>query len=83
MGQLVGNVRALARRRPLELGELGASAQCLSSPPTMLGDSFASVRVEFLYLGAADNMPWPVLGRGGLWEPFDCLWAAELVGCPS
>jgi hypothetical protein len=82
--QLTGNVRALARRRPLELvGELGASARLLAPAPTMAGDTFASVSVEFLYLGAADDMAWPVLGPGGRWEPFDCTWAAELVGVPD
>lgn len=81
---LAGNVRAMARRRPLELaGTLGASARLLSPAPTMAGDSFASVVVDFFYLGEADDMPWPVLGPGGLWEPFDCSWAAELVGVPD
>jgi hypothetical protein len=82
--QLAGSVRAMARRRPLEReGALGASARLLSPAPTMAGDSFASVVVEFFYLGTADDMPWPVLGAGGLWEPFDCFWAAELVGVPD
>jgi hypothetical protein len=84
VSQLVGSVRAMARRRPLELvGPLGASARLLSPAPTMAGDSFASVCVEFFYLGEATDMPWPVLGAGGLWEPFDCVWAAELVGVPD
>lgn len=84
VNQLTGSVRALARRRPLELvGELGASARLLAPAPTMLGDCFASVAVDFLYLGAADDMPWPVLDASGLWEPSDCVWAAELVGVPD
>lgn len=84
VNQFTGNVRGLARRRPLGLvGELGSSARLLSPAPTMAGDSFASVSLEFLYLGEADDMPWPVLGPGGLWEPFDCQWAAELVGVPD
>jgi len=49
----------------------------------MAGDSFASVALDFLYLGTADDMPWPVLDAGGSWEPFDCTWAAELVGVPD
>lgn len=84
VNQFTGNVRALARRRTLELvGELGASARLLAPAPTMAGDSFASVSLEFLYLGEAEDMPWPVLAPGGLWEPFDCTWAAELVGLPD
>lgn len=82
--QLTGSVRAMARRRPLKLvGDLGASARLLAPAPTMAGDSFASVSVEFLYLGEAEHMAWPVLGFGGRWEPFDCVWAAELVGVPD
>lgn len=84
VAELAGSVRALARRRPLELvGELGASARLLAPAPTMAGDCFASVSFEFLYHGPADNMPWPVLSPGGRWEPFDCTWAAELVGVPD
>jgi len=84
VSQLPGNVRGLARRRPLELvGELGATAALLAPVPTMAGDSFASVALDFLYLGQADDMPWPVLGPGGRWDPFDCRWAAELVGVPD
>lgn len=82
--QLLGSVRAIARRRPLELvGELGASARLLAPAPTMAGDSFASVSVEFLYFGEASNMPWPVLDREGCWAPSDCTFAAELVGVPD
>jgi hypothetical protein len=82
--ELAGNVRALARRRPLELvGQLGASARLLVPAPTMAGDSFASVSVEFLYCGAANDMAWPVLGADGRWDPSDCIWAAELVGVPD
>jgi hypothetical protein len=81
---LTGTIRGLARRRPLELeGELGASARLLVPAPTMAGDSFASVSCEFLYFGRADDMPWPVLGAGNRWEPFDCTWALELAGVPS
>ena len=84
VAELTGNVRGLARRRPLELvGELGASARLLAPAPTMAGDSFASVAVEFFYFGRATDMPWPVLGSDGRWEPFDCTWAAELVGVPD
>ena len=84
VSQITGNVRALVRRRPLDLvGELGASARLLAPAPTMAGDSFASVAGEFLYLGEADQMPWPVLGAQGGWEPFDCRWAVELVGLPE
>lgn len=82
--QLGGNVRGLARRRPLDLvGPLGATARLLSPAPTMAGDSFASVCVDFFYLGEATDMPWPVLSSGGLWWPFDCSWALELVGVPD
>jgi len=81
---LAGSVRAIARRRTLELvGELGASARLCVPAPTMAGDSFASVSLEFLYLGPANDMAWPVLSAGGLWSPSDCTWAAELVGVPD
>jgi len=81
---LTGSIRGLARRRTLELeGELGASARLLVPAPTMAGDSFASLSFEFLYFGRADDMPWPVLAAGGRWEPFDCVWAVELVGVSS
>lgn len=84
VNELTGSIRGFVRRRPLELvGELGASARMLVPAPTMLGDCFASVAVEFLYFGAANDMAWPVLGSDGRWEPSDCVWAAELVGVPD
>jgi len=84
VSEIVGSVRALARRRPLELvGELGATARLLVPAPTMAGDSFASVALEFLYLGPATDMAWPVLSSDGQWTPSDCTWAAELVGVPD
>lgn len=82
--QLVGNVRRMRRRRPLELdGEVAATTDLLSSSPTMLGDSFASLSVEFLYFGQCVDMPWPVLDSFGRWEPFDCVWCVDLVGAPD
>ena len=84
VAELAGSVTAIARRRPLELvGELGASARLCMPAPTMAGDSFASVALEFLYLGPAIDMAWPVLSSGGQWTPSDCTWAAELVGVPD
>lgn len=84
VNQLTGSVKGLARRRPLELaGDLVASSALLPTWPTLAGDTFASVALEFLYMGEADDMPWPVLSPDGRWEPFDCQWAAELVGAPD
>lgn len=80
---LIAHVRAVARRKALELsGELAAAAQACSPAPLMLGDSFASVAVDFLYFGRAPNMPWPVLDQAGEWLPLDCVWALELAGAP-
>jgi hypothetical protein len=80
---VVAAVRALARRRTLELGgDVAASSDYVSPAPLMLGDSFASLRVEFLYFGAADDLPWPVLDERGAWLPVDCVWALDLVERP-
>jgi hypothetical protein len=76
-----GCVRAMVRRRPLELPS-ALSARLVSPAPTLAGDTFASVRIEFLYLGRARHMPWPVLSAAGRWEPFDCRWALQLVAVP-
>ena len=84
VGELVANVRGLARRRAIELvGEVAKTSDFLTPLPTMLGDTFASLAVEFLYFGSARDMAWPVLDEQGAWQPFDCVWALDLVGLPD
>lgn len=83
---LVGNVHGFARRRTLELpGEWvrAATVEDVIPRPTMLGDSFASVAVEFVYLGTRVDMPWPVLDLRGDWAPADCVWCLAEVGMRS
>jgi hypothetical protein len=84
VGELVANVRGLARRRAIQLvGEVAKTSDFLSPLPTMLADSFASLAVEFLYFGSETNMAWPVNDASGVWAPFDCVWALDLVGLPD
>jgi hypothetical protein len=84
VGELVANVRGLARRRALELvGDVAMTSDFLAPVPLMLGDSFASLAIEFLYFGSADAMPWPALDAAGAWERLDCIWALDLVGLPD
>lgn len=84
VGELVANVRGLARRRAIELvGEVAKTSDFISPLPLMLGDSFASLAVEFLYFGRCVDMPWPVLDGAGAWEPIDCIWALDIVGVPD
>jgi hypothetical protein len=81
---LLGNVRALARRKSLELGGVVVAASDFVSPvPSMLADSFATLALEFFYFGRATDMPWPVHDARGAWLPVDCVWALDLVGGPA
>lgn len=80
-GEVLGTLERIARRRTLGLAcPVVASATELDSAPTIAGDRFASVRLSFLYLGTARDMPWPVLDASGAWQPHDCVWALDLVG---
>lgn len=84
VGELVGNVRALARRRTLPIvGDVAARSGLLSPVPCMLDDSFASLAVDFVYFGRCIDMPWPVLDAAGRWEPVDCVWCVDIVGLPD
>lgn len=78
---LLVNVRALARRKSLEVGgEVAAASDFVEPVPCMLADSFATLAVDFVYFGAALDMPWPVRDASGAWLPIDCVWALDLVG---
>lgn len=84
VGELVGNVRGLARRRTLDVvGEVAATSDFLKPVPCVLGDAFASLAVEFFYFGRAVDMPWPVLDCEGHWSPLDCVWFVDVVGLPD
>lgn len=77
---VLGNVRALVRRKTLDLDDVAASSDDVSPLPVLLGDRWASVRFDWLYLGVAESMPWPVLDASGAWSACDCVWSLDLVG---
>lgn len=81
---LLGTVRALARRSPLDLAcDVAAASDNVAPVPLMLGDSFATLALDFFYFGGARDLPWPVRDAAGAWLPIDCVWALDLVGVPS
>lgn len=82
-GPLVVTVRELARRRRLSLPadcELAACWEAAVPHATMLGDSFASVVVEFSYFGTRVDMPWPARDARGEWLHHDAVWLLDAVG---